>query len=134
MFTYSELKVTKSLITRLGPKAWLSILWGLNQERSDSESQDLTHWDTRPLDHWNIRPLDHYATRVLATVKNSVVNKVFPIWLTIELPNLYFPNTSKCRNSEIKSEKSNKNKHKSNINLKQNKKKKDIKKDMMSVI
>ena len=31
--------------------------------------------------------------RVLATVKNSVVNTVFPILPTVQLPNLCFPNT-----------------------------------------
>ena len=30
---------------------------------------------------------------VLATVKNSVVNTVFPIWPKAELHNLCFPNT-----------------------------------------
>ena len=39
--------------------------------------------------------------RVLATVKNSVVNTAFPILLLVELPNLCFPNTQrlpKCKN------------------------------------
>ena len=31
--------------------------------------------------------------RVLATVKNSAVNVVSPVWSRIELPNLFFPNT-----------------------------------------
>ena len=31
--------------------------------------------------------------RVLATVKHSAVNAVFPIWSIVELPNLCFPNT-----------------------------------------
>ena len=31
--------------------------------------------------------------RVLATVKNSAINRVFPIWPIAELPNLCFPNT-----------------------------------------
>ena len=30
---------------------------------------------------------------MLATVKNSAVNMVFPIWPIVELPNLFFPNT-----------------------------------------
>ena len=30
---------------------------------------------------------------VLATVKNSAVNTIFPIWSIIKLPNLCFPNT-----------------------------------------
>ena len=77
--------------------------------------------------------------RVLVTVKNSVVNTVFPIWPIVELPNLCFPNTLSIKieyqnvkivKSEFKSEKSKKNKHKYNVLLKENKKK-DIKLDMM---
>ena len=33
--------------------------------------------------------------RVLATVKNFTINTVFPIWLIVELHNLFFPNTYK---------------------------------------
>ena len=32
-------------------------------------------------------------SRVLAAVKNSAVNAVFPIWPILKLPNLRFPNT-----------------------------------------
>ena len=31
--------------------------------------------------------------KVLATVKNSTVKAVFPVWPLVELPNLCFPNT-----------------------------------------
>ena len=65
--------------------------------------------------------------RVLATVKNPAVNAVFPIRPMVKLPNLFFTNTHivpnvKIVKSELKSEKSNKNKHKYNLVLKENKK------------
>ena len=34
-----------------------------------------------------------FKDRMLAIVKNYVVNVVFPIWQMVELPNLSFPNT-----------------------------------------
>ena len=46
-----------------------------------------------------------HSHRVLATVKNSAANAVFPIWTIVELPNLCFPNLNrvpKCKNSNIK--------------------------------
>ena len=73
---------------------------------------------------------------VLATVKNSVVNIVFPVWSVIEFPNLFpkylieYKNV-KIMKSKFKSEKSRRNKHKSNVVLKGNKK--DMKIDMISV-
>ena len=78
----------------------------------------------------------HYAmkelnlTRVLATVNNSAVNAVFPIWPMVELPNLFSKYLIEYQNvqivkSKFKNEKSKKNKHKHNIVLK-GKKKKEI--------
>ena len=73
---------------------------------------------------------------VLATVKISVVNIVFPVWPVIELPNLLPKYLIEHKNVKImkpkfKSEKSRRNKHKSNVVLKGNKK--DMKIDMISV-
>ena len=64
---------------------------------------------------------------MLATVKNSVVNMVFPIWPIVELPNLFpkyvieYQNV-KIVNSKFKNEKSKKNKH-TNKDLKKTRKK-----------
>ena len=65
--------------------------------------------------------------RVLATIKNCVVNTVFPIWPIVELPNSCFPNTLyieyqnvKTLKSKFKGEISIKNKHKCNLVLKEN--------------
>ena len=41
-------KVTKSLVTRLGPKAHLRTQWGMNQDPFNSDSIALTHWATLP--------------------------------------------------------------------------------------
>ena len=60
---------------------------------------------------------------ILATVKNSVVNTVFPIWPMAELPNLfpkYLIEYLNVKNCNIKIEKSKKNKHKNNVVLKGN--------------
>ena len=64
---------------------------------------------------------------MLATVKNSVVNMVFPIWPIVELPNLFpkyvieYQNV-KIVNLKFKNEKSKKNKH-TNKDLKKTRKK-----------
>ena len=64
---------------------------------------------------------------MLPTVKNSVVNTVFPIWPIVELPNLFpkyvieYQNV-KIVNSKFKNEKSKKNKH-TNKDLKKTRKK-----------
>ena len=68
--------------------------------------------------------------RVLATVKNSMVNAVFPIWPMVQLPNLFPKYLTEYQNvkigkSKFKSEKSKKNKYKSNVVLKGNKKERD---------
>ena len=73
---------------------------------------------------------------MLATVKNSAVNTVFPIWPMVELPNLFPKYLLEYQNTEIvkskfKSYKIKKHKHKNNVVLKGNKK--DIKIDMISV-
>ena len=67
--------------------------------------------------------------RVLATVKNSTINTVFPIWLIVELPNLFpkylmeYQNV-KVMKSKFKNEKSNKNKHKKQCSFKRKREKK----------
>ena len=65
---------------------------------------------------------------VLATVKNSAVNAVFPIWTIVELPNLSPKYLLEHQNvnivkSKFKSEKSSKNKYKSTVVLKVKEKK-----------
>ena len=77
-----------------------------------------------------------YFNRVLATVKNSAVNAVFPIWSMVELPNLFLKYLVEYHNlkivkSKFKSEKRRRNKHKSNVVLKGTKK--DMKIDVISV-
>ena len=42
-----------------------------------------------------------YSIRVLATVKNSVVNTVFPIWQIVKLPNLFPKYLIECQNVKI---------------------------------
>ena len=64
-----------------------------------------------------------------------MVNAVFPIWQMSEVPNVFTKYLMEYQNvkivkSKFKSEKSKKNKHKSNVVLKGNK---DIKIDMISV-
>ena len=64
-----------------------------------------------------------------------MVNAVFPIWQMSEVPNVFIKylieyQDVKIVKSKFKSEKSKKNKHKSNVVLKGNK---DIKIDMISV-
>ena len=42
-----------------------------------------------------------YSIRVLAKVKNSVVNTVFPIWQIVKLPNLFPKYLIECQNVKI---------------------------------
>ena len=70
-----------------------------------------------------------FTTRVLATVKNFVLNAIFPIWPIVNFPiyvSQIFNRVSKYKNSEI-NKKRKKNEYKCNVVLKENKKKKTLK-------
>ena len=85
-FNDFDLKVTGSVLTRLGPYARPSAYRGLNQQPSDSFCNVLTHYATRPdyflSSYWKITFLSKKLHIKVLTAKEKRVNSLLPIWFS----------------------------------------------------